>query len=205
MAVHCPARHRPEALARSPICPAAILDRVAVTGLVPRAVRHPFDARVGVAYTTLLKQPCEIVADSSFSARSTVRMRLLTALYWSIYDMVNSATPKLGEHAVVVGPNMGGVLAARVLADLYGAVTVAERNVVPADPLNRRGVPQGRKAHVLLARCWQILGELFPGLLDKAVAGGVSVWDGDCWKVNGSVGGHQLAPPTTTAVREVDN
>jgi 2-polyprenyl-6-methoxyphenol hydroxylase-like FAD-dependent oxidoreductase len=100
---------------------------------------------------------------------------------------------KLGERAVVLGASMGGLLAARVLADFYRTVTVVERDVLPDDTANRRGVPQGRHLHVLLARCSQILGELFPGFLDELVADGVPVWsDGDFSNVNVSVGGHQV-------------
>ena len=40
---------------------------------------------------------------------------------------------------------------------------------------NRKGVPQGRHAHVLLAQGAQILDELFPGLLDDLAAGGAPV------------------------------
>src|SRR6516225_8028208 len=85
---------------------------------------------------------------------------------------------ELGDHAVVLGASMGGLLAARVLADFFRTVTVVERDVLPDDPANRRGVPQGRHVHSLLARGAQILEELFPGILDELVADGVPVWDG---------------------------
>lgn len=107
--------------------------------------------------------------------------------------MVTSTATKLGSHAVVVGASMGGMLAARVLADSYDAVTVVERDELPLDPANRRGVPQGRQVHVLLARCSQILDELFPGFLDELVACGVPTWDdGDLSKLDVSVAGHRL-------------
>jgi flavin-dependent dehydrogenase len=57
-----------------------------------------------------------------------------------------------GGHAVVLGASIGGLLAARVLADYYDRVTVVERDVLPDDPVNRRGVPQGRLIHACLAR-----------------------------------------------------
>lgn len=91
---------------------------------------------------------------------------------------------KLGEHAVVLGASMAGLLAARVLADFYETVTVVERDVLPDEPRQRRGVPQARHAHALLARGSQILDELFPGLLDELVSAGVPVLDdGDLSKV----------------------
>src|SRR5215469_11205481 len=82
---------------------------------------------------------------------------------------------KLGDHAVVLGASMGGLLAARVLADAYRRVTVVERDPLPESALDRKGVPQGRHAHGLLPRGAQILEELFPGLLADLVAGGVPV------------------------------
>jgi hypothetical protein len=54
--------------------------------------------------------------------------------------------PELRDSVVVLGASMGGLLAARVLADFYGTVTVVERDVLPHDPVNRRGV---RKADIL--------------------------------------------------------
>jgi 2-polyprenyl-6-methoxyphenol hydroxylase-like FAD-dependent oxidoreductase len=91
---------------------------------------------------------------------------------------------KLGEHAVVLGASMAGLLASRVLADFYENVTVVERDVLPDEPGQRRGVPQARHAHALLARGSQILDELLPGLLDELVATGVPVLDdGDLSKV----------------------
>lgn len=85
--------------------------------------------------------------------------------------------PVLGDHAVVLGASMSGLLAARVLADSFRHVTVIERDALPDEPVNRRGVPQGRHAHALLARGALTLGELFPGILDELVADGVPVWD----------------------------
>jgi 2-polyprenyl-6-methoxyphenol hydroxylase-like FAD-dependent oxidoreductase len=100
---------------------------------------------------------------------------------------------KLGEHAVVLGASMGGLLAARVLADFYEAVTVVERDVLSNDVGNRRGVPQGRHPHALLRRGGQIMDELFPGLLDELVAAGAPVLaDGNLSTIWMSVGGHQL-------------
>ncbi|BBY84181.1 FAD-dependent monooxygenase [Mycolicibacterium pulveris] len=83
----------------------------------------------------------------------------------------------LGERAVVLGASMSGLLAARVLADCYRSVMVVERDVLPDKPANRRGVPQGRHVHALLARGAKTLDELFPGILDELVADGAPVWD----------------------------
>lgn len=76
-------------------------------------------------------------------------------------------------HAVVLGGSMAGLLAARVLAETYAAVTVVDRDDLGVPDAERRGVPQGRHAHVLLARGQEALEELFPGLTDELVASGV--------------------------------
>ena len=65
--------------------------------------------------------------------------------------------PKIGDHAVVVGASMAGLLAARVLAGTYRRVTVIERDPLPDSGSQRKGVPQGRHAHGLLPRGAQIL------------------------------------------------
>jgi 2-polyprenyl-6-methoxyphenol hydroxylase-like FAD-dependent oxidoreductase len=74
-----------------------------------------------------------------------------------------------GEHAVVLGASMAGLLAARVLADFYRTVTVVERDMLlPDTPANRRGVPQGKHGHVLMRRhgwCRQGRNPMRPPLL----------------------------------------
>jgi 2-polyprenyl-6-methoxyphenol hydroxylase-like FAD-dependent oxidoreductase len=78
----------------------------------------------------------------------------------------------IGKHAIVMGAGMGGLLAARVLSDAFGQVTVLERDTLPATAESRRGVPQGRHGHGLLPRGRLILDELFPGFTAEAVAAG---------------------------------
>ncbi|OKH82171.1 hypothetical protein EB75_13385 [Mycobacterium sp. ST-F2] len=97
----------------------------------------------------------------------------------------------MGEHAVVLGAGMSGLLAARVLADRFRAVTIVERDELPDGPDSRRGVPQGRHPHALLGRGALILDELYPGILGELVADGAPVWnDGDLSKVHTSFRGH---------------
>jgi 2-polyprenyl-6-methoxyphenol hydroxylase-like FAD-dependent oxidoreductase len=111
----------------------------------------------------------------------------------SDFDSGVFAMPELGDHAVVLGASMGGLLAARVLADFFGTVTVIERDVLPDGPAIRQGVPQGRHVHVLLARGAQILDELFPGFLNELVADGAPVWDdGELSELHLSFGGHEM-------------
>jgi 2-polyprenyl-6-methoxyphenol hydroxylase-like FAD-dependent oxidoreductase len=88
---------------------------------------------------------------------------------------------------------MGGLSAARVLADFYDKVTVVERDVLPLTPDNRRGVPQGRHGHALLGRGLAVLGEFFPGFTDDLDDAGVPALDyRDLSQGYLSFGGHQL-------------
>ncbi|GIW91790.1 MAG: FAD-binding monooxygenase [Pirellulaceae bacterium] len=77
------------------------------------------------------------------------------------------------NHAVVIGASMGGLLAARALADFYQQVTLIERDAFPRIGQNRKGVPQGRHTHALLLRGGEILEGLFPGLTADLMDRGV--------------------------------
>ena len=82
-----------------------------------------------------------------------------------------------GKQAIVIGGSIGGLLAARVLAYFYDAVTVFERDALPDTYEPRKGVPQGRHAHGLLARGREVLDELFPGFSEDAVSQGAIYGD----------------------------
>jgi 2-polyprenyl-6-methoxyphenol hydroxylase-like FAD-dependent oxidoreductase len=84
---------------------------------------------------------------------------------------------KCGDHAVVLGGGMAGLLATRVLADAYRTVTMVERDELSTVDMPRRGVPQGRHIHGLNGRGQQILDELFPGFTADLVARGVPAID----------------------------
>jgi 2-polyprenyl-6-methoxyphenol hydroxylase-like FAD-dependent oxidoreductase len=83
----------------------------------------------------------------------------------------------IGQHALVLGASIGGLLAARVLADYYSAVTLVERDRFPAAGEPRKGVPQGRHAHGLHARGHAVIEQLFPGFTQEIVARGGMVLD----------------------------
>ncbi len=101
---------------------------------------------------------------------------------------------KIGKHAVVLGASMAGLLAARSLADFFDTVTVVERDPLPDTGTARRGVPQGRHLHALLARGAQVIEEMFPGVLDELVLDGAEYFDGgDLSRLYYDVGGHLLA------------
>jgi 2-polyprenyl-6-methoxyphenol hydroxylase-like FAD-dependent oxidoreductase len=85
----------------------------------------------------------------------------------------------IGRQAVVIGAGMGGLPAARVLADYFEHVVVLERDTLPCDPSHRAGTPQARHTHALLTGGQRALGELFQGFeRDLAAAGAVEVSSG---------------------------
>jgi 2-polyprenyl-6-methoxyphenol hydroxylase-like FAD-dependent oxidoreductase len=72
---------------------------------------------------------------------------------------------------------MGGLLAARVLSNHFDRVTLVERDELPVEPVNRKGVPQGRHTHALLAKGGEVLEAYFPGLTNALIADGVPSCD----------------------------
>lgn len=79
----------------------------------------------------------------------------------------------IAEHAIVMGGSMAGLLAGRVLADRFERVTIVERDRIDAtEPIARKGVPQGRHVHNLLARGDAVLDGLFPELFRTLEARG---------------------------------
>lgn len=82
-----------------------------------------------------------------------------------------------GNHAIIIGGSMAGLLAARVLADHFEQVTIIESDRFPEQPVPRKGVPQSAHLHVLLTRGRMIIEQLFPGLQDELIATGAPVLD----------------------------
>lgn len=84
-----------------------------------------------------------------------------------------SPADPLGEHALVVGASVAGLLAARVLAEFYERVTVLDRDALPAGiASNRRAVPQDRQIHGMQPAGQLALEQLFAGFCDEAMAAG---------------------------------
>jgi len=79
---------------------------------------------------------------------------------------------QIGQHAIVIGASMSGLLAARALSEFFGTVTIVERDAFPSSDSPRKGVPQGRHAHGLLARGGEVIEAFFPGWTDEVVASG---------------------------------
>jgi 2-polyprenyl-6-methoxyphenol hydroxylase-like FAD-dependent oxidoreductase len=83
------------------------------------------------------------------------------------------------QRAVVVGGSMSGLLAARVLSDHFKDVVLFERDAIPSQAENRKGVPQGQHAHALLASGRLTLEKYFPGLKEELHAVGALKGDFD--------------------------
>src|SRR5215469_15314493 len=81
----------------------------------------------------------------------------------------------IGRQAVVVGAGMGGLPAARALADYFEHVAVLERDTLPLDASHRTGTPQARHTHGLLSGGQRALNDLFPGFAQNLAAAG-AVW-----------------------------
>jgi 2-polyprenyl-6-methoxyphenol hydroxylase-like FAD-dependent oxidoreductase len=96
---------------------------------------------------------------------------------------------------------MGGMLAARVLADHYDEVIVVERDELPVEATPRRGVPQGRQGHALHSRGSDAFEQLFPGLLAEFAESGATVLDNrDLSRYQVYLHGHRVK--SSTVVRQ---
>lgn len=97
---------------------------------------------------------------------------------------------ELGDHAVVLGASMAGLLAARTLSGRYRRVTLVERDTIRDRAGARPAVPQGVHIHALLARGQQILDQFHPGFTEELVAAGAPVGDFGtslAWYFNGQM------------------
>ncbi len=81
------------------------------------------------------------------------------------------------NRAIVIGASIGGLLAARALADFFERITLIERDTFPPEGEHRKGVPQSWHTHVLLLRGGEILERFFPGLTADLVARGAPLID----------------------------
>jgi len=67
---------------------------------------------------------------------------------------------------------VSGIVAARVLSDVFQQVTVVERDATPVLGEQRKGVPQGRHTHGLLYAGREALERLFPGWTEEVLRHG---------------------------------
>ena len=78
----------------------------------------------------------------------------------------------VGETAVVIGAGIAGLSAAAAVCQFFSQVIVLERDELPAGPVPRPGVAQGRHPHLLLVGGLRALEQLFPGFGDDLAAAG---------------------------------
>lgn len=88
----------------------------------------------------------------------------------------------MSAHALVVGGGIAGLLAAHALARRFERVTVLERDRYPTGssasaPAVRRGVPQSRCVHLVMAAGAAAFEELVPGWSEEARARGAGPFD----------------------------
>ncbi len=81
------------------------------------------------------------------------------------------------KHAIVLGGSIAGLLAARVLTEHFEQVTLIERDALTSGAEPRKGAPQGRHLHALLAKGYQALVTLFPGFTEDLLAAGAVIGD----------------------------
>ena len=81
-------------------------------------------------------------------------------------------------HAVIIGGSIGGLLTARVLSGYFNHVTLLERDAVShTHPEARKGQPQARHLHGLLATGREVMTRYFPDLPQALVDNGAVVGD----------------------------
>lgn len=90
--------------------------------------------------------------------------------------------PPTNGHGVIIGGGIGGLLAAHALAGRFERVTILERFRYPLDsnspaPPARRGVPQSRCIHLLMAAGAAAFDKLMPGWSEELVARGAGPFD----------------------------
>jgi 2-polyprenyl-6-methoxyphenol hydroxylase-like FAD-dependent oxidoreductase len=88
----------------------------------------------------------------------------------------------MNSHAVIIGGGIAGLLAAHALANRFERVTILERfryspdSVFPSPPA-RRGVPQSRCPHLLMAAGAAAFDQLTPGWREELVMAGAVPFD----------------------------
>ncbi len=86
-------------------------------------------------------------------------------------------TQTQSQHALVIGGSLAGLLAARVLSNHFDKVTIVERDRITDLPESRKGQPQTRHLHGLLARGLEVMTDYFPDLPEALANGGAVLSD----------------------------
>jgi flavin-dependent dehydrogenase len=78
---------------------------------------------------------------------------------------------------VIIGASLAGLFAAAAAATAGARTMIIERDVLPDQPVPRKGVPQGRQPHVLLHRGLLAAEELVPGIRGDLLSHGAVPFD----------------------------
>lgn len=81
------------------------------------------------------------------------------------------------NQAIVIGGSMAGLLTARILSNHFNQVLLLERDEIRDQPEARKGQPQTRHLHGLLAKGLTTMSTYFPTLVEDLRAGGAKVTD----------------------------
>lgn len=82
-----------------------------------------------------------------------------------------------GEHALVIGAGIAGLVTACSIADRFERVTLVERDRLPDGPSLRARTPQAAHSHILGPIGYRMLDGLLPGLDDDLEAAGAPKFD----------------------------
>ena len=70
------------------------------------------------------------------------------------------------QRAIILGAGIAGLFTARVLCNYFDEVLILERDSFQEDNKLRKGIPQARHLHQILAKGQAVMEELFPTLPD---------------------------------------
>lgn len=96
---------------------------------------------------------------------------------WTATPAGSSAQGSRPERAVVLGAGVAGLLTAAALSTEVDEVLLVDRDGCPPEGRPRRGVPQARHVHALLAGGAAAMEELLPGFGDDLVRAGAPAGD----------------------------
>lgn len=116
---------------------------------------------------------------------------------------MRTPSPSPERTAVVIGASVAGLCAAAALAEHMDRVIIVERDRIDEDTTFRKGVPQGRHVHALLARGQTNLEKLFPGLVQWCLDQGaamVNIGDEGHWWLLGGFRPRYLSGVTSLGV-----
>ena len=86
-------------------------------------------------------------------------------------------TTTLGEHAIVIGGSITGLMTARVLSDYFDRVTIFDADTPPEQATPRKGAPQGDHIHAILSGGTTAIHKYFPDINQDLIAAGAEYCD----------------------------